>query len=139
MLRLEVKKPSLLAALGEHGKLGRNPFRILWRYLLVFLAFAGFFVVVFNLVMEWLAIAIDAPLIMLAILFYLFIIIRHYKKYNVESLIYRIGEFGENFYEKFISLFHYKRTIMLGISGMLVLHLITDAGSFIIPYIFVIM
>jgi hypothetical protein len=74
---------------------------------------------------------------MVAILFYLFIIIRHYKKYTAEKLLYKIGEFGEKFYEKFISLFHEKRTIMLGISGMLVLHLLTDALSFVIPYIMV--
>ena len=32
-------------------------------------------------------------------------------------------------------MFHYKNTILLGISGMLVLHLLTDALSFVIHYI----
>jgi len=133
---IEVKKPSLMHIIHEENK-PNNLYKFLIRIITIYLVYTAFFVVVFNLVMEWLAIAIDAPIIMIAILFYLFIIIRHYKKYNAETLIYKIGEFGEKFYGKFISLFHYKKTILLGISGMLVLHLLTDALSFIIPYIFI--
>jgi len=133
---IEVKKLSLMQIIHEKG-IPKTPYKIISRILIVYLVYMAFFVVVFNLVMEWLAIAIDAPLIMLALLFYLFVIIRHYQKYNAENLIYKIGEFGEKFYGKFISLFHYKKTILLGISGMLVLHLLTDALSFIIPYIFI--
>jgi len=133
---IDVRKPSLMHIIHEEGK-PDTLLKYIIRIITIYLVYIAFFVVVFNLVMEWLALAIDAPIIMLAILFYLFIIIRHYRKYRMESLIYRIGEFGEKFYEKFISLFHYKKTILLGISGMLVLHLLTDAGSFIVPYIFV--
>lgn len=133
---IDVKKPSLMHIIHEEGK-PNTLFKYLVRIIVVYLVYIAFFVVVFNLIMEWLAIAIDAPIIMLAILFYLFIVIRHYRKYKAETLIYRIGEFGDKFYEKFISLFHYKKTILLGISGMLVLHLLTDAGSFIIPYILI--
>ena len=120
----------------EEGK-PNTPSKYVVRVITIYLVYVAFFVVVFNLIMEWLALAIDAPIIMIALLFYLFIIIRHYRKYKAESLIYRIGEFGEKFYEKLISLFHYKKTIFLGISGMVVLHLLTDAISFIIPYIFI--
>lgn len=133
---ITVKKPSLMHIIHEEGKPG-NLRKILERVIVIYLVYIAFFVIVFNLMMEWLAIAIDAPLIMIGILFYLFIIIRHYEKFNIDHLIYRIGEFGEKFYEKFISLFHYKKTILLGISGMLVLHLLTDALSFIISYIFI--
>jgi len=132
--QIKVKKPSLMYIIHQD----RNPKGIvdyIKRILTVYLIYLAFFVVVFNLVVEWFSIAIHTPLIMLTILFYLFIIIRHYHKYSAEALIYKIGMFGEKFYEKFISLFHYKKTILLGISGMLVLHLLTDALSFIIPYI----
>tara|TARA_Y100000294_G_scaffold175696_1_gene196377 strand:+ start:1381 stop:2145 length:765 start_codon:yes stop_codon:yes gene_type:complete len=105
---IKVKKPSLMHIIHEEGK-PNNPYRYLVRVIIVYLVYMAFFVVVFNLIMEWLAIAIDAPLIMLTILFYLFIIIRHYQKYDAETLIYKIGECGEKFYEKFISLFHYKK------------------------------
>jgi len=134
-LVIGVKKPSLMNIIHEEGK-PNTLFKYIIRIITVYVVYISFFIVVFNLVMEWIAVAIHAPLIMLAILFYLFIIIRHYRKYGIESLIYQIGEFGERFYRKFISLFHYKKTIILGISGMLVLHLLTDAGSFILPYIF---
>jgi len=133
---ITVKKPSLMHIIHEEGR-PNSIFKLLVRIIAIYFVYMSFFIVVFNLVMEWLVIAIDAPLIMLAVLIYLFIIIRHYKKYRLESLIYRIGEVGDNFYKKFISLFHYKKTILLGISGMLVLHLLTDALSFLIPYIFV--
>jgi len=83
---------------------------------------------------NWLEIlSFDAPLVLLAIFFYLFYIIRKHKKYNVESFLYKIGNFGDEFYERFISLFHGKKTIFMGISGILVLHLLTDFGNFIIP------
>jgi len=133
---INVKKPSLMHIIQEEGK-PNTLFRYAVRVITIYLVYVAFFVVVFNLIMEWLAITIDAPIIMIALLFYLFIVIRHYRKYKAESLIYRIGEFGEIFYEKLISLFHYKKTIFLGISGMVVLHLLTDAISFIIPYIFI--
>ena len=131
---IDVREPSLMNIIHEEGR-PDSIYKFLTRIVTVYLVYTAFFVAVFNLIMEWLAIAIDAPLIMLGLLFYLFIIMRHYRKYSVESLIYRIGKFGEIFYEKFISLFHYKKTILLGISGMLVLHLLTDALSFILPYI----
>ena len=133
--KIDVRKPSLMRIIHEEGR-PCTISKFIARFIIIYLVYIAFFVIVFNLVMEWLAIAIDAPLVMLGILFYLFIIIRHYERYDLEHFIYKIGKFGEKFYEKFISLFHYKRTIMLGVSGMLVLHLITDALSFILPYIF---
>ncbi len=134
-IMLPIKKPSLMHLIHEEGNPSKNIAKSLVRIAAIFSVFLAFFLVVFNLIMEWLAVAIDAPMIIIGISFYLFIVIRHYKKFDVESLIFRIGEFGESFYKKFISLFHYKKTIYLGISGMLVLHLLTDIGNFILPYV----
>ena len=86
--------------------------------------------------MEWLAIAIDAPLLVIALFIYLFFVIKHHKGFHAESMIFKLGNVGERFYEKFISLFHSKRGLFLGIAGMLVLHLLTDVGNFVIPYTF---
>jgi len=133
-IKMDIRKPSLMHLIHEEGNPPKNVVKVLVRFLTIFFVFIAFFVVVFNLIMEWLIIAIDTPIIMIGILFYLFVVIRHYRKFDIESLIFRIGEFGENFYEKFISLFHYKKTIYLGISGILVLHLLTDIGNFILPY-----
>ena len=87
--------------------------------------------------MEWLAVAIDAPLAVIGIFSYLFFIIKHHEKFHVDSFLFKMGNFGEEFYERFIDMFHSRSGIILGISGMLVLHLFTDALSFIVPYIFV--
>ena len=134
-LSIEVKKPSLMHIIHEEGK-PKSLYRIIIRVVSVYMVYIAFFVVVFNLVMEWIAISLDAPILMIGLLIYIFVVAKH-RKYNVESLIFKIGEFGMDFYKKFVSLFHDKTTILLGISGMLVLHLFTDALSFIIPYIFV--
>jgi len=90
--------------------------------------------VVFNLMMEWLAIAIDAPMLVIGVLFYLLLWIKHHKRFSTESFIYRIGNMGTGFYKRFMSLFHSKKGVFLAISGMLVLHLLTDVGNFMVPY-----
>lgn len=128
-----ITKPSLMSIMHEEGT-PRTLSKLIIRIISVYIACMAFFIVVFNLAMEWIAISIDAPLLMLALLFYIMIIRRH-KSHRVESLVYRLGELGADFYAKFISLFHYRHTIMLGISGMLALHLATDAINFILPYI----
>ncbi len=132
--RIEIMKPSLLHIIHEEGPPPKDAIRLLFRFMSIFLVFLSFFIVVFNLMMEWLAIAVDAPIVILGIVFYLFIVMRHYKRYDAETLIFKIGDFGEDFYSRFISMFHYKKTIFLGISGILVLHLLTDVGNFILPY-----
>ncbi|MBW2980646.1 hypothetical protein KY360_04470 [Candidatus Woesearchaeota archaeon] len=134
--KLDIKKPSLMHVIHEEGPPARGFNKITQRALIVFFVLLAFFVVVFNLAMEWLAMAIDAPMIMIAIFLYLFVVVRHYEKLKPENLIFKIGKFGEDFYERFISLFHYKKTLFLGITGILVFHLLTDLGIFVIPYVF---
>lgn len=133
--RVEIRHPSILAMIHEEGLPESWP-DLFGRALSIFLVAAAFFIIVFNLVFEWLAMAVDAPLVMLGIFIYLFAVIRHHKKLDPEGLIYRFGSFGEGFYKKFIQLFHYPQTILLGLIGMLVLHLLTDISVFMIPYIF---
>ncbi len=131
--RIKPKAPSLMHVIHEDRKL-KSRFSYFIRFISVYLVFVAFFVVVFNLMMEWLAIAVDAPLLMVAVFFYILFWIKHYKSFHAESMIFKLGGVGESFYEKFIELFHTKRGIFLGVSGMLVLHLLTDLGTFIVPY-----
>ncbi len=100
----------------------------------IFLVLNFFFVVIFNLMMEWLAIAIDAPLLVTALFFYLLVWIKHHKKFSTGGIIYRLGNLGEDFYTGFVSLLKSRKGILLGVSGMLVLHIITEIGIFMIPY-----
>lgn len=130
----KVGKPSLMHIIHEEGPPPKTASKFALRFLSVFLVLVSFFIVVFNLVMEWLAMAVDALLVMIALFFYMFIVVRHYRKFNAERFIYKVGEVGESFYDEFIELFHDKRRIFMGVSGMLVLHLLTDIANFVVPY-----
>ncbi|RME78684.1 hypothetical protein D6774_00400 [Candidatus Woesearchaeota archaeon] len=104
------------------------------RFVIIYLVLLSFFIIVFNLAMEWLTIAVDATFAVAGIFFYLFFWVKHYKKFNTYSFIYKVGNMGEEFYEKFITLFKSRSTLVLGIVGMLVLHILTDVANFLIPY-----
>lgn len=133
--KFEIIQPSFMAVLHETGPPPATLLKFLVRFISVYLTLISFFIIVFNLASEWLAIALDAPLAVIAILIYLFVIIRYHKNFHSEHFIHKIGHIGEDFYEKFIEMFHYKTTLYLGIMGILALHLLTDVGHFIIPYI----
>jgi len=134
-LRFEIRQPSFMAVLHEVGPPAQNTKELIIRFISFLLVLVAFFIIFFNLAAEWLAIALDAPLAVIGILTYLFIIVRHHDKLNPTNFIYKIGHLGETFYKRFIETFHYKQTLYLGIMGLLALHLLTDVGNFIIPYI----
>ncbi len=131
---VDVKSPSILAMFHEEGESTSFLDRI-YRCLLSLFIFTAFYLVVFNLVMEWLAWAIDSSLLILGIFFYLFFFIRYSKTFHADTILHKVGTVGEEFYEKFIELFKDIRTLYLGVAGMLVLHLLTDVGNFILPYL----
>ena len=132
-LKFRIKKPSLMGSLGENGlPVGWSKIK---RFLEVFIILIGFFIIVFNLMIEWLTMAVDAPLLVFGIFFYVFIVVGRVHRFKAETFLYKIGKFGEGFYSKFIEMFHSKNKLMLVISGILILHLLTDIGNFIIPYI----
>ncbi|MBI2138901.1 hypothetical protein HYU13_04885 [Candidatus Woesearchaeota archaeon] len=128
--KVKIKKDSFMGILGQHQQ--KNG---IVRFGAVFFALLGFFVFIFNLAMEWLAIAIDAPMTILAILVYLFVIIRYHKHFSQDSLLHKIGDVGERFYENFLGLLKVKEKVSLAVIGILALHTLTDVGNFIIPYL----
>ena len=132
IIGLRIKRPSVLGLFFDEEEKSANP---VLKFIAVLGVYIGFFVIVLNLVMEWLAIAVDAPLLVIAIFAYFFIVLKHKEKFHNENIIYKLGSVGEGFYEKFINLFKYREKIFLGIVGMLVLHLLTDIGNFIVPYL----
>jgi hypothetical protein len=133
-LKFTIKKPSFLAVIQETGKPPRSILKAVIRFLAILIVLDAFFIVVFNLAVEWLAVALDAPLTVLAIVIYFFIIVRYHKRFKTTHFVYKIGHVGENFYRNFIRLFHYKNTVYMGVMGLLALHLLTDIGNFIVPY-----
>lgn len=129
-----IKSPSLLHVIHEEGSLDKK-WKYMTRPLVIFIVLIGFFIIVFNLIMEWLALAIDAPLLIIAIFTYLLLLLKHHDKFHPNSFIFKMGSLGESFYEHFITMFHSRQGLLFGITGMLVLHLLTDIGNFLIPYL----
>ena len=134
LLQHTVKEKSLLAILGEHNT-SLEHFGWLRRYLKLQVLIIGFFIVIFSLVMEWLAVAIDAPLLMVGLAVYFFFIIKHKETFSEQSFLRKFGDFGGDFYENVIEHLRYKKTTLRVIAGMLVLHLITDTFVFVWSYL----
>ncbi len=128
---LRIKAPSVMHAI--HGEKIHNPFA---KFISVFIIFLGFFIIFFNPVMEWFALVIDAPLVVLVLFIYIFRIHNIGKNRNNEEILFKIAESVETFFEKFIELFHSRRTLFFAISGLLIFHLVADVGAFVLPYSF---
>ncbi len=133
--RIRIREPSLMNIIEEEGEPPKSPGKFIVRLAIVFLLLNFFYIAVFNLTLEWLGFAIDAPLLMIAIFFYLLVWLKHHRKFSTDSVIFKVGNFGQDFYTRFISLFNTRRGLLLGLSGMLVLHMLTDIGNFILPYV----
>lgn len=127
---IEIRSPSLLDGIGIHGQ-STSLSGSLARSLLCMTIFIGFFVIVFKIMMEWLAVAVHAPLIMIGFVIYFF-----GGNLGVSERIEKISTYGDEFYEEFIELFKKKKTLVWGIAGMLVLHLLTDIPNLMFPYLF---
>lgn len=132
--KVNFKAPSMMHILHEEG-LDKTPRKLIERFVLVTLVFFGFFIIVFNLISEWLAIAVDDPLLLLAILLYLFKGRKIAKRLSLSEKIEKFGSLGERFYTHFIEMFKSARTIWFALSGILVLHILTDVANFLIPYL----
>jgi hypothetical protein len=134
--KTDIRKNSLMGIIHESGKHPTAVSRFLLRALVLFLVLNAFYIVVFDYAIEWLAVVIDSSLVMLLLVIYAFHIIRHHRKADMEKMLFRIGNFGERFYESFIELFHDRKRIWHAISGLLVLHMLIDIVTFVIPSIF---
>lgn len=134
-LRFKVAERSALAVLHEAGEL-KDVRHAVVRVLSVLLVIAAYFVVLFNLAVEWLAMAVDAPFSMVGIAAVVYLVLRSRRREGGgESLVDRVGNFGNGFLQGFGGLFEERKTVLLGLSGLLVLHLLTDVGNFILPYL----
>jgi len=127
--KVPVKTPSILSVVKEEGAPG--PMRVVWVYLFLL----GFFVIVFNLLFEWMTITNDAPLLLIALCAIAFFLVAGHVGLDKDAIMERLGGLGEDFYRNVIKLFLSSSTILLGISGFLILHLLTDIGNFLVPAI----
>lgn len=130
-LRLPIKRKSFVGLLDEGEARGKG---IPLRFIVVFLALLFFSLFVFNLVMEWLAVAIDAPILMVALAVSV-LLLTHHAHFSVGAWADWVTSFGTNFIEPFTRLFYRRSTVLLGVSGLLVLHLLTEIGNFLLPFV----
>lgn len=70
--RFPIKAPSVMHVIHEEGVPPRHFGKLALRFFTIFMVLIAFFVIVFNLIMEWLAIAVDAPLLIAGIFFIFF-------------------------------------------------------------------
>jgi len=94
-----------------------------------------FAIIVFNLFMEWFALAVDALILVLGLIYYLFEFIKHHTSGKISSALSTISNTGNDFYQNLISMFSNKKTIFIACSVLLAVHLLVDIGVYLIPYI----
>lgn len=94
-----------------------------------------FGLVVFNYVMEWFALAVDSIILVLGLVFYLFMFIHNHTSFKTGNILSVISNTGNEFYQNLINQFSNKKTFMIGVSFILVLHLLVDIGVYLIPFI----
>lgn len=133
-----IKTPSILCFLKKNNFDSKNIFfkNKLIKIILFFSVSMLFFVSIFNLIMEWLAISIDAPLVIIGVFTYFLFVIKHKEKFKTNSFLFKFGNFGNKFYLQVINNLKVKEKSILILGGVLSLHLITDLLIFIWSYIF---
>ncbi len=122
---IEISHPSFLYAICQDRIKNR-----LMKFFSIFISLLGFYYFVYSLILEWLEFVIDDPIIAVGVVFYIYSISKHHVKFHKDDFVFKIGDFSSGLYKRFVSLFHYKKTLPLAISGLLILHALSDLGVF---------
>lgn len=90
--------------------------------------------VVFNFFMEWFALSVDALILVFGMFYYLFLYLHRHTDTKLSSLLSNISNSGNDFFQNLIKSFSDKKTVFIGISFLLTLHLLVDVGVYLVPY-----
>lgn len=93
-----------------------------------------FGITIFNFFMEWFALAIDSVILVIGMLFYIFQFIKHHTNTASSEVLWNISNTGNDFYKELVELFSQRKTFFVGVSFLLVVHLLVDIGVYMIPY-----
>ncbi|MBS3100969.1 hypothetical protein J4204_02455 [Candidatus Woesearchaeota archaeon] len=129
--KIEISRPSFLYAV--HKDLFNNK---LAKFGAIFSALLAFYYLIYNPILEWLEFVLDDPIVLMGIIFFVIKVAGHRHKLHEKHFISKIGDLVWGWYRRFISLFHYKKTLPLAISGLLILHALADLGVFAYSLIF---
>ena len=130
-----IKDPSVMHLIHAKESKPENIKEFFGRWFTVYGIILAFFLIFFNLIMEWLAIAIDAPLLMIGLGIYFFFIVKHKEKFSQTSFLKKFGDYGGKLYENVLKNIRYRKTAFRTISAMIILHVITDTYTFVWPYL----
>lgn len=133
---VSIKRPSIMSVFHASESKPSSVKEYVVRFLSVFAIVFGFFIVFFNLTMEWLAIAIDAPLLMIGLGLYIILVLQHRASFSQVGFLTKFGDFGSKLYEDVLKHIQFRKTFFRTIAAMIVLHVITDAFTFVWPYLF---
>ena len=131
--KLSIKKPSIMHLIHEEGKPPKAYSRIFVRFITVFLVLISFFIIIFNLFIEWIGYLQDDAITILSIVLVVVIINKHSSRLSEYRIFMRINNISEKFIDKTFEFLKTKRHIFIASSGILVLHLLTDFIVFIFP------
>ncbi|MFH1400725.1 MAG: hypothetical protein ABIH41_04345 [Nanoarchaeota archaeon] len=132
--RFQFRHPSTVTIMVSPGP--RRAFDdVIRRFVVVSLILFAFYLAVFGLLVEWMAIAVDSPMVLIGVVVILALYVSHRHGHSFREAFYRMADFAEGFYEDVIRHLQYRGGVVLAVSGMLVLHALTDVGNFILPYI----
>jgi hypothetical protein len=93
-----------------------------------------FGMILFNLFMEWFALAVDSIILVLGLSYYLILVLQRHHKGQLGNYTRLIANTGNNFFQTIIQSFSEKKTILIALSFLLTLHALVDAGVYLIPY-----
>lgn len=127
----DIEEKSLLGSINfnEYAKF------LKLHYITLILISIFFAMIIFNFFMEWFALAIDDFIPIIGLFYYLFKYIHMHTENKVSSYLNDVNNSGQNFFENVIEFFSNKKTLLIGISFLLTLHLVVDAGVYIFPYV----
>jgi len=131
-LTTEIKNTGAMGLIHEVGRPPEEIFKRLERFVLVFVALNFFYLVVFNLIVEWLGFVADDTITVVSLILVIYLIFKHLQKIKVTNFLDKVADMADGFYEHVIDSIHTKRFYLLLI-GLLIMHLITDVVVFILP------
>lgn len=131
LLNNKVERKSFIGSLN----LKEGYFKFALELFTLLLLVSFFSLVVFNLFMEWFALAVDAIILVAGLIYYLFQYLHKHTSHKATKYLREVANTGNKFYLHVIELFSNKKTFLIGISFILTLHLLVDTGVYMVPYL----
>lgn len=98
-------------------------------FLLIFFSMTAF-----NFFMEWFALAVDAIILVIGLIYYAIKYIKITFKNKFVNFLENVSNSGNDFFENVISMFSNKKTFFIALSLILTLHTLVDGGVYLVPY-----